>query len=123
MSDRELIGGKYYLIDEEKCLYKKVGDNGIIYREKGGLVYIFARRTALFNIDLRFATSLFTVDGIKADLLRTGTYVIRIYVKQKLSIVFITSRIIFFYINTALEYFTFNNYYVIKKYSFFIPTF
>ena len=22
MSDRELIGGKYYLIDEEKCLYK-----------------------------------------------------------------------------------------------------
>ena len=36
MSDRELIGGKYYLIDEEKCLYKKVGDNGIFYREKGG---------------------------------------------------------------------------------------
>ena len=36
MSDRELIGGKYYLIDEEKCLYKKVDDNGIFYREKGG---------------------------------------------------------------------------------------
>ena len=35
MSERELIGGKYYLIDEEKCLYKKVGDNGIFYREKG----------------------------------------------------------------------------------------
>ena len=36
MSERELIGGKYYLIDKEKCLYKKVGDNGIFYREKGG---------------------------------------------------------------------------------------
>ena len=36
MSEPELIGGKYYLIDEEKCLYKKVGDNGIFYREKGG---------------------------------------------------------------------------------------
>ena len=36
MSERELIGGKYYLIDEEKCLYKKIGDNGIFYREKGG---------------------------------------------------------------------------------------
>ena len=35
MSEPELIGVKYYLIDEEKCLYKKVGDNGIIYREKG----------------------------------------------------------------------------------------
>ena len=60
---------------------KKVGDNGIIYREIGWLVSIFARRTALLNIDLRFATSLFTVDGIKDDLLRTETYVIRIYVK------------------------------------------
>ena len=39
MSDRELIGGKYYLIDEEKCLYKKVGDNGIFYREKGGKMF------------------------------------------------------------------------------------
>jgi len=36
MSEPELIGGKYYLIDDEKCLYKKVGDNGIFYREKGG---------------------------------------------------------------------------------------
>ena len=34
--DRELIGGKYYLIDEEKCLYRKLNDDGIFYREKGG---------------------------------------------------------------------------------------
>ena len=29
MSERELIFGKYYLIDEEKCLYKSTKDNGI----------------------------------------------------------------------------------------------
>ena len=36
MSERELIAGKYYLIDEEKCLYRKLNDEGIFYREKGG---------------------------------------------------------------------------------------
>ena len=35
MSERELIAGKYYLIDEEKCLYRKLNDDGIFYREKG----------------------------------------------------------------------------------------
>jgi len=39
-SEPELIGGKYYLIDEEKCLYKKVGDNGIFYRIKGGKAFV-----------------------------------------------------------------------------------
>ena len=34
--ERELVYDRFYLIDEEKCLYKKVGDNGIFYREKGG---------------------------------------------------------------------------------------
>ena len=46
MSERELIGGKYYLIDEEKCLYKKVGDNGIFYREKGGRMFSRQNPTA-----------------------------------------------------------------------------
>ena len=45
MSERELIGGKYYLIDEEKCLYKKVGDNGIFYREKGGKAVSYTHLT------------------------------------------------------------------------------
>ena len=46
MSEPELIGGKYYLIDEEKCLYKKVGDNGIFYREKGGRMFSRQNPTA-----------------------------------------------------------------------------
>ena len=46
MSERELIGGIYYLIDEEKCLYKKVGDNGIFYREKGGRMFSRQNPTA-----------------------------------------------------------------------------
>ena len=40
MSEPELIGGKYYLIDEEKCLYKKVNSNGIFYRIKGGKAFV-----------------------------------------------------------------------------------
>ena len=39
MSDRELIGGKYYLIDEEKCLYRSTEDDGIYYREKGARMF------------------------------------------------------------------------------------
>ena len=38
-SESELLFGEYYLIDEKKCLYKKVGDNGIFYREKGGKMF------------------------------------------------------------------------------------
>ena len=39
MSERELIGGEFYLVDEEKCLYKSTKDNGIFYREKGGRMF------------------------------------------------------------------------------------
>ena len=37
--ERELIGGEYYLIDEKKCLYKSIEDDGIYYREKGGKMF------------------------------------------------------------------------------------
>ena len=30
--ERELIGGKFYLIDEEKCLYRSIEGDGIYYR-------------------------------------------------------------------------------------------
>ncbi len=44
MSERDLIGGKYYLIDKEKCLYKSVEDNGIYYRAEGERM--FSRQNA-----------------------------------------------------------------------------
>ena len=44
MSEPELIGGEFYLIDEEKCLYRKLNDDGIFYREKGG-GRMFSRQT------------------------------------------------------------------------------
>ena len=34
--ESELLFGEYYLIDEKKCLYKSIEDDGIYYREKGG---------------------------------------------------------------------------------------
>ena len=40
MSERELIYEEFYLIDEEKCLYKSVLDNGIYYRIKGGKAFV-----------------------------------------------------------------------------------
>ena len=40
MSKRELIYGKFYLIDEKKCLYGKLNDDGIFYREKGGKAFL-----------------------------------------------------------------------------------
>ena len=40
MSERELIAGKYYLIDEEKCLYRKLNDDGIFYRIEGGKAFV-----------------------------------------------------------------------------------
>ena len=49
MSERELIGGKYYLIDEEKCLYGKVNDDGIFYREEGSKA--FSRQNARSAVD------------------------------------------------------------------------
>ena len=33
--ERELIGGKFYLIDEKKCLYKSIEDDGIYYYAAG----------------------------------------------------------------------------------------
>ena len=33
--ERELIGGKFYLIDEKKCLYASTEDDGIYYNETG----------------------------------------------------------------------------------------
>ena len=38
-SESELIGGKFYLIDEKKCLYGKLNDDGIFYREKGSKAF------------------------------------------------------------------------------------
>ena len=35
LPERELIGGKFYLIDEKKCLYKSIEDDGIYYNETG----------------------------------------------------------------------------------------
>ena len=39
-SESELIGGKFYLIDEKKCLYKSIEDDGIYYREKGSKAFL-----------------------------------------------------------------------------------
>ena len=44
MKERELIGGEFYLIDEKKCLYKSVEDNGIYYRGEGQRM--FSRQNA-----------------------------------------------------------------------------
>ena len=38
-SESELIYGEYYLIDEKKCLYKSIEDDGIYYRENGGRMF------------------------------------------------------------------------------------
>ena len=40
MNHTVAIAGKYYLIDEEKCLYRKLNDDGIYYREKGGRMFL-----------------------------------------------------------------------------------
>ena len=33
--ERELLYGEYYLIDEKKCLYKSIEDDGIYYNPEG----------------------------------------------------------------------------------------
>jgi len=43
--NEELIGGEFYLIDEEKCLYISTKDNGIYYRAKGAKE-MFSRQNA-----------------------------------------------------------------------------
>ena len=47
--ERELLFGEYYLIDEKKCLYKSIEDDGIYYREKGGKM--FSRQNPLSSDD------------------------------------------------------------------------
>ena len=42
--ERELIYGRFYLIDEEKCLYRELNDDGIFYREEGSKA--FSRQNA-----------------------------------------------------------------------------
>ena len=42
--ERELIYGRFYLINEEKCLYGKVNSDGIFYREEGSKA--FSRQNA-----------------------------------------------------------------------------
>ena len=37
--ERELLYGEYYLVDEKKCLYKSIEDDGIYYREEGGRMF------------------------------------------------------------------------------------
>tara|TARA_R110002167_G_scaffold523_4_gene2375 strand:- start:173 stop:373 length:201 start_codon:yes stop_codon:yes gene_type:complete len=39
-SEPELIGGEFYLIDKEKCLYRKVNSDGIFYRIEGGKAFV-----------------------------------------------------------------------------------
>jgi len=48
-SESELLFGEYYLIDEKKCLYKSIEDDGIYYREKGGKM--FSRQNPLSSDD------------------------------------------------------------------------
>ena len=38
--ERELIYGEYYLIDEKKCLYKSIEDDGIYYRLEGSAAFV-----------------------------------------------------------------------------------
>ena len=42
--ESELIYGKFYLINEEKCLYGELNGDGIFYREKGSKA--FSRQNA-----------------------------------------------------------------------------
>ena len=38
--EREFLYGEYYLIDDKKCLYKSIEDDGIYYRVKGGKAFV-----------------------------------------------------------------------------------
>ena len=38
--ESELIYGKFYLINEEKCLYGELNGDGIYYRVKGGKAFV-----------------------------------------------------------------------------------
>ena len=38
--ERELLYDRYYLIDEKKCLYKSIRDDGIYYRLEGSTAFV-----------------------------------------------------------------------------------
>ena len=38
--ERELVYDRFYLIDEEKCLYGELNGDGIYYRIKGGKAFV-----------------------------------------------------------------------------------
>ena len=38
--ERELLYDRYYLIDEEKCLYRSIEDDGIYYRLEGSAAFV-----------------------------------------------------------------------------------
>ena len=40
LPERELLYGEYYLIDEKKCLYKSIEDDGIYYCGKGSAAFV-----------------------------------------------------------------------------------
>ena len=42
--ERELIYGRFYLINEEQCLYRSIEGDGIYYREEGARM--FSRQNA-----------------------------------------------------------------------------
>ena len=50
MKKNELIAGEFYLIDEKKCLYKSIRDDGIYYRGEGEKM--FSRQNARSADDL-----------------------------------------------------------------------
>ena len=38
--EREVLYDKYYLIDERKCLYRSIEDDGIYYRLEGSAAFV-----------------------------------------------------------------------------------
>ena len=40
MSQKEIIGGEFYLFNEKKCLYKSIKDDGIYYRGEGEKMFL-----------------------------------------------------------------------------------
>ena len=40
LPERELIYDTYYLIDERKCLYRSIEDDGIYYRLEGSAAFV-----------------------------------------------------------------------------------
>ena len=60
--ESELIGGEFYLIDEKKCLYKSIEDDGIYYRVKGGKAFV-RQNPRSADDDSAWACLLYTSDA------------------------------------------------------------